>query len=224
VMEKTPIGRRGTSDQPWQDHEDIATINGEKVNVATTEHLENGTWIIAPTTTFTLEEEKRIIRLLDWHIMPLIFLLYSLSVWTVRISGMPASLEWKRISISVASSIIGLLRYSILPVNSIVLCSTRKSNPNFLPHLVKPSSNPLQLLILSQTSFLNGPNLSGKPSNPSLGCLYRLWLGHHLIPSIHSDQLGRIDGLSLRPRNCRGDVRPAYLYICITSTRARSSV
>lgn len=46
------------------------------------------------TSSFTLEEEKRVIRSLDWHIMPFIFLLYSLSVLdrsnlgNARIAGM----------------------------------------------------------------------------------------------------------------------------------------
>ena len=36
--------------------------------------------IVAPTTITTKEEEAAVIRSLDWHIMPLIFVLYSLSV------------------------------------------------------------------------------------------------------------------------------------------------
>jgi hypothetical protein len=98
-MENAPISPDGTSDQSSQNHEIIATVNGEKVNVATAEHLEGGTRIIAPTTTYTLEEEKRIIRSLDWHIMPLIFLLYSLSVLdrsnlgNARIAGMETDLH-----------------------------------------------------------------------------------------------------------------------------------
>jgi hypothetical protein len=86
----------------------IATVRNEETSVATAEHLEDGTRIAAPTTTFALEEEKRIIRLLNWHIMPLISLLYSLSILdrsnlgNARIAGM------EKISVSAASSIIGL--------------------------------------------------------------------------------------------------------------------
>ena len=98
-MEKTLVSPDGTSDRSSQNHEGVATVNGEKVHVATAEHLEGGTRITAPTTTYTLEEEKRIIRSLDWHIMPLIFLLYSLSVLdrsnlgNARIAGMEKDLH-----------------------------------------------------------------------------------------------------------------------------------
>jgi hypothetical protein len=80
MMEKTPISLGATPGQSPKAQEVIASINGEKVNVATTVHLENGTRTIAPTTTFTPEEEKRIVRSLGWHIMPLIFLVSSLGV------------------------------------------------------------------------------------------------------------------------------------------------
>ena len=60
----------------------------------TAERLEDGARIIAPLTDFTKEEEDEVIRSLDWHIMPLIFVLYSLSVLdrsnlgNARIAGM----------------------------------------------------------------------------------------------------------------------------------------
>jgi hypothetical protein len=79
-MENTPTSVDEKSDRSPQIHEGIATVSNEEVSVATAEHLEGGTRILVPTATFTLEEEKRIIQLLNWHIMPLIFLLYSLSV------------------------------------------------------------------------------------------------------------------------------------------------
>ena len=79
-MEKPATSPDETSDQSSQTRRGNAIVNGEKVDVATAEHLEGGTRILAPTTTYTLEEEKRVIRSLDWHIMPLIFVLYSLSV------------------------------------------------------------------------------------------------------------------------------------------------
>lgn len=69
-------------------------VNGEKVIIAQAEHIEGGGRILAPTTTISAEEEKRVIRSLDWHIMPVIFLLYSLSVLdrsnlgNARIAGM----------------------------------------------------------------------------------------------------------------------------------------
>lgn len=98
-MENTPTSVDETSDQSLQIHEGIATVSNVEISVATAEHLEGGTRIVAPTTTFTLEEENRIIQLLDWYIMPLIFLLYSLnvldrsSVGNARIAGMEKDLS-----------------------------------------------------------------------------------------------------------------------------------
>jgi hypothetical protein len=53
----------------------------------------------AVAAAFTAEEEKRVISKLDWHIMPLIFLLYSLSVLdrsnlgNARIAGMEDDID-----------------------------------------------------------------------------------------------------------------------------------
>jgi hypothetical protein len=100
-VEHTPAGVDETSNQSPQIHEGIATVNNEQISVATAEHLEGGTRVVAPTTTFTLEEEKRIIQLLDWHIMSLIVLLYSLSVLdssnldNARIAGMDKGLSFR---------------------------------------------------------------------------------------------------------------------------------
>ena len=60
-------------------------------DVAAKEACGRGTVVAA---AFTSEEEKRVISKLDWHIMPFIFLLYSLSVLdrsnlgNARIAGM----------------------------------------------------------------------------------------------------------------------------------------
>ena len=76
-----------------------ATVADEKVAVVTTEHLEGDARIIKATTTITPEEERRVIRSLDWHIMPLIFVLYSLSVLdrsnlgNARIAGLDTDLN-----------------------------------------------------------------------------------------------------------------------------------
>ena len=41
--------------QSLQIHEAIATVSNVEISVATTEHLEGGTRIVAPTMTFALE-------------------------------------------------------------------------------------------------------------------------------------------------------------------------
>lgn len=98
-MEKPAINPNEKSQQPLQDHGGVGIVNSEKVHVATAEHLEGGPRITALATTFTLAEEKRVICSLDWHIMPLIFLLYSLSVLdhsnlgNARIAGLDKDLH-----------------------------------------------------------------------------------------------------------------------------------
>jgi hypothetical protein len=72
-MEKPAINPNEKSDRPLRGHGSVATVDSEKVHVATAEHLEGGTRITAPATIFTLAEGKRVIRSLDWYIMPLIF-------------------------------------------------------------------------------------------------------------------------------------------------------
>jgi hypothetical protein len=61
-MENTSTSVDETSDQSPQIHEGIATVSNEGISVAMAEHLEGSTCIVAPTTTFPLEEEKRIIQ------------------------------------------------------------------------------------------------------------------------------------------------------------------
>ena len=75
----------------------------EKDRVQTIEDVEakeaGGRGHVIPPTEFTPEEEKRVISKLDWHIMPLIFLLYSLSVLdrsnlgNARIAGMEDDID-----------------------------------------------------------------------------------------------------------------------------------
>lgn len=77
----------------------FATVADEKVSVVTAEHLEGDARIIKATTTITPEEEQRVVRSLDWHLMPLIFILYSLSVLdrsnlgNARIAGLDTDLN-----------------------------------------------------------------------------------------------------------------------------------
>jgi CCR4-NOT transcriptional regulation complex NOT5 subunit len=54
---------------------------GEKPELANIEDLERQKeQVEARLSRFTKEEEEAVIRKLDWHLMPLIFVLYSLSV------------------------------------------------------------------------------------------------------------------------------------------------
>ena len=84
------------------EHRELADHNGDKnglERLETAERFEGGARIIAPTTTTTKEEEHAVIRSLDWHIMPLIFVLYSLSVLdrsnlgNARIAGMQKDID-----------------------------------------------------------------------------------------------------------------------------------
>lgn len=62
IVENTPTSVDETSDQSPQIHEGAATVSNEEISFAMAEHLEGSTRIVAPTTTFALEEEKRIIQ------------------------------------------------------------------------------------------------------------------------------------------------------------------
>ena len=85
--------------QPATGHlESDSNHSDEKDHVQIVEDVEakdaGGRGHVIPPTEFTPEEEKRVIRKLDWHIIPLIFLLYSLSILdrsnlgNARIAGM----------------------------------------------------------------------------------------------------------------------------------------
>ena len=54
-----------TSYQSPQIHEGIAAVSNVEISVATVKYLEGDTRTVAPTTTFTLEEENRVIQLLN---------------------------------------------------------------------------------------------------------------------------------------------------------------
>jgi hypothetical protein len=63
------VGRFSSEDEKAQE------IDVEHVNTAKSEDAAH-----VPVAEFTKEEEEAVIRKLDWHLMPLIFVLYSLSV------------------------------------------------------------------------------------------------------------------------------------------------
>ena len=89
----------------------------DKGGLATAEQIDGDARIIAPTTSTTKEEENAVIRSLDWHIMPLIFVLYSLSVLdrsnlgNARIAGMSQDIN------------IGGNRYSWLGTAFYIACT-----------------------------------------------------------------------------------------------------
>src|ERR1700754_66530 len=89
----------GDSEIVHSDH--ASTPSNEKDDVFHNENvndhkIEEGT---LPPSRFTKEEEEAVIRKLDWHLMPLIFVLYSLSVLdrsnlgNARISGMEDDID-----------------------------------------------------------------------------------------------------------------------------------
>lgn len=65
----------GRSNDLSSEDEKAAEIDVEHVNTSKSEDTTH-----SPVSQFTKEEEAAVIRKLDWHLMPLIFVLYSLSV------------------------------------------------------------------------------------------------------------------------------------------------
>lgn len=104
---------------------------------------------------YTKKEEDAVIRKLDWHLMPLIFVLYSLSVLdrsnlgNARISGMEddIDLSGKRYDW------LGTTFYIACMHALYITCCPPVHEANFLP----------------QTFSLNGLKWDGKPSHPTLG-------------------------------------------------------
>jgi hypothetical protein len=89
---KTTTMAEENNKPPLDDHENVVT--------ATTTHDEDvSSKVAAPTITFTVEEENRVYRKLDWNLMPLIFVLYSLSVLdrsnlgNAKIAGMEKDID-----------------------------------------------------------------------------------------------------------------------------------
>lgn len=83
-----------------------SSTTDEKPTVSTAENVEhhdhndiNAPYDRAAAPTYTKKEEDAVIRKLDWHLMPLIFVLYSLSVLdrsnlgNARISGMEKDID-----------------------------------------------------------------------------------------------------------------------------------
>jgi MFS family permease len=97
-MEKQQVS---TPRQPLEKHEinhsdaDAST----KVQLQQASHIDSSVEQKAEHVGFTADEEARVIRKLDWHLMPLIFILYSLSVLdrsnlgNARIAGLAKDLE-----------------------------------------------------------------------------------------------------------------------------------
>ena len=81
VNEKAPPSPEDySSDEVRHVNHPHSQVLGKELKLEAAEHLEGGGNIIAPVTSFSKEEEDKVIRSLDWHIMPMIFVLYSLSV------------------------------------------------------------------------------------------------------------------------------------------------
>jgi len=77
------------------------------------------------TSRFTIEEENAVIRKLDWHLMPLIFVLYSFSVLdrsnlgNAKIAGMSKDID------------IAGNRYAWLGTIFYISCSYNSPYPNY---------------------------------------------------------------------------------------------
>jgi hypothetical protein len=98
-IEKSP-GAAGLSDHS------LSSRDGEKPQLMTIEDVEEATSpevqhakVVERLSRFTVEEEEAVIRKLDWHLMPLILVLYSISVLdrsnlgNAKIAGMSQDID-----------------------------------------------------------------------------------------------------------------------------------
>ena len=164
----------------FEDHEDgLETIKQYNSHARAT----------APITTTTKEEEAAVIRKLDWNIMPLIFVLYSLSVLdrsnlgNAKIAGMEDDIN------------IGGNRYAWLGTAFYIACS--------LASIRLCTSVRLTLL---RYPFPMDPNGLESLQAAHVGCLYCLLLGHCLYPPGGMHYLEWAHDLPCLPRNYRGHV------------------
>ena len=112
-IEKDP-GIAEPNDHPSSKEDEVS----EKPEIANIEDVERQKeQVEARLNRFTHEEEEAVIRKLDWHLMPLIFVLYSLSVLTDRIWEMRRSPGCRRILILLGIVMLGLERFSIFHVS-----------------------------------------------------------------------------------------------------------
>jgi len=94
-IEKDP-GIAEPNDRP-SSKEDEHSEKPEIANIEDVEHQKEQ--VEARLNRFTHEEEEAVIRKLDWHLMPLIFVLYSLSVLdrsnlgNAKIAGMSKDID-----------------------------------------------------------------------------------------------------------------------------------
>ncbi|GAA6035417.1 hypothetical protein JCM8097_000245 [Rhodosporidiobolus ruineniae] len=90
-MSKTsPTHLHGEEEKPWQEHVEVASYEGDSAPVPG--HVKR------PARVFTKEEEDKIYRKVDWHLMPTVAILYLLSfmdrgnIGNARLEGLEAEL------------------------------------------------------------------------------------------------------------------------------------
>lgn len=138
---------------------------------------------------FTKEEEEAVIRKLDWHLMPLIFVLYSLSVLdrsnlgNAKIAGMQKDID------------LTGNRYAWLGTIFYISCEYLRTEIAAFA------------LFIGRYSLSVDTNGMESISASSLGCLRSSFLGHCFECPSSLPQLGRIDGLPIPACDSRSNVR-----------------
>jgi hypothetical protein len=168
-------------------HGNHTSSEDEKIDLEKIEDIAQPQGQAARISRFTKEEEEAVIRKLDWHLMPLIFVLYSLSVLdrsnlgNAKIAGMTKDID------------LAGNRYSWLGTIFYVSCKYSNiiwgSKANKSRYLFSMDSNGVEGL-----------------SPTSMGCMCSLFLGSSLKRTSSSNNVGGTDGLPISPRNTRSYV------------------
>ncbi len=232
----------------------LSTSSDEKATVSTAEniqsHKEGHNDITKPydpalAPRYTKKEEDAVIRKLDWHLMPLIFVLYSLSVLdrsnlgNARISGMEDDIDltgkrydWLGTAFYISCKYNSTCSFRSL-VTTLAFFSLSATRPcvaarpvldqggehfSFSRRFVAHNSS------LARHSLpMDANGLESLPA-PPLGRLCRLWLGHRLDVASSVHILGRRDGVSSVSRHLRSRVwprRPSLSVVLLPSREAR---
>jgi hypothetical protein len=160
-------------------------------------HLEEaGEDLKTPQVQFTQEEANRVYRKLDWNLMPLIFVLYSLSVLdrsnlgNARIAGMANDID------------LSGNRYSWLATVFYIACKYAGFQAPFGQQMNKRLiSGFYRYSLPMDTAWMESFQTA------RLGIKHRLPMGIHLHHTSCLYIVGWRHGLSSRPGNCGGHVR-----------------
>lgn len=161
-----------------------ASSGDEKVDSENIEDVKIESQPQARISRFTKEEEEAVIRKLDWHLMPLIFVLYSISVLdrsnlgNAVVAGMNKDID------------LSGNRYAWLGTIFYISCKS------IFQHIKSRT-----LITRARHPLPMDPNGLENIPTPYLGGLRCLRLGRNIIRPSRNDQLGGADGLSIPARH-----------------------